>query len=139
MTRALIVTLAVVLLVPAAANADPAAGITGNTDLALFDTADPGTVTIRPITGLQSPIEKAVGLDTRPATGQLFVVTVPIGIVANALVRTYSVDPATGAATFVGTTPNPVPGAADTPTGVDFNPVVDRIRVVNAGNENSGS
>src|SRR4051812_41300959 len=136
MTRALIVALGVLLLVPTAAGADPAAGITGSTDLALFDTANPSAVTTRPITGLQSGLEKAVGLDTRPATGQLFLVTVPTGSINNALVRTYFVDPATGAATFVGSIPGTVPGAADTPTGMDFNPVVDRIRIVSAGNEN---
>ena len=136
MTRALVVALAVALLVPSAASADPAAGITGSADLALFDTANPGGLTSRPITGLQSSTEKVVGLDWRPATGQLFIVTVPVGIVASALVRTYAVDPATATATFVGSIPNTVPGAGDYATGVDFNPVVDRIRVVNSSNEN---
>jgi Domain of unknown function (DUF4394)/Thrombospondin type 3 repeat len=64
------------------------------------------------------------------------VITVPTASAANALVRVYSVDPGTAAATFVGSIPGTVPGAADTQTGVDFNPVVDRLRVVNAGNEN---
>jgi hypothetical protein len=122
--------------VPAAASADPAAGITGSADLALFDTANPAGVTSRPITGLQTGTEKVVGLDSRPATGQLFLITVPTGAVANALVRSYTLDPATATATFVGSIPSTVPGAADAPTGADFNPVVDRLRVVNANNEN---
>src|SRR4029077_4949177 len=70
------------------------------------------------------------------ATGELFLITVPVGVVANAVVRSYSVDPATAAASFVGSTPGPPPGSADAPTGADFNPVVDRLRVVNAGNAN---
>ena len=122
--------------VPAAASADPAAGITGSADLALFDTANPAGLTSRPITGLQTGSEKVVGLDTRPATGQLFLITVPTGAVANALVRSYTLDPVTATATFVASIPGgTVPGTADSPTGADFNPVVDRLRVVNAGNE----
>ena len=122
--------------VPPAASADPAAGITGTADLALFDTANPAGLTSRPITGLQTGLEKVVGLDTRPATGQLFLITVPVGVVASATVRSYFVDPATAAATFVASIPGTIPGAADVATGADFNPVVDRLRVVNANNEN---
>jgi Domain of unknown function (DUF4394)/Thrombospondin type 3 repeat len=137
MARALVVALAAALLVPSTAIADPAAGITGTADLALFDTANPGGLTSKPITGLQTGTEKAVGLDLRPATGQLFLVTVPVGSLTNAPVRTYSLDPATAIATFVGSIPAAmVPGAADLPTGISFNPVVDRIRVVNSANEN---
>ena len=136
MTRALVLALAVALLVPSAAGAEPLAGIVGTAELALFDTANPAGMTTRPITGLQTDSEKAVGLDMRPATGQLFLITVPVGVLANATVRSYSVDPATAAATFVGSVPGTVPGAADAPTGADFNPVVDRLRVVNANNEN---
>src|SRR5262249_10875770 len=68
--------------------------------------------------------------------GQLYLTTVPTGVAANALVRTYTVNPLTGAATFVGSIPNTVPGAADVPGGYDFNPTVDRIRVVNVNDEN---
>ena len=137
LARALLAMLIAALLTAPVAAADPAAGITGTADLALFDTANPGGLTSRPITGLQTATEKVVGLDRRPATGQLFVVTVPLGIAANALVRTYTVDPATAAATFVGSIPAAVvAGAGDVPTGVDFQPVVDRIRVVNSNNEN---
>jgi hypothetical protein len=124
------------LLAPATGAAEPAAGISGSADLALFDTANPAGLTSRPITGLQTGTEKVIGLDTRPATGQLFLITVPTGVFANALVRSYTLDPATATATFVGSIPGTVPGAADSPTGADFNPVVDRLRVVNAGNEN---
>ena len=120
---------------PAAASADPVAGITGAANLVLFDTASPGSLTTRPITGLQTSTEKVVGLDRRPATGGLFLITVPTGVAASATIRSYSLDPATRIATFVGSIPGTVPGAADTPTGVDFNPIVDRLRVVNANNE----
>ena len=134
MARALVAALAAALIVPVTASADPAAGITGTADLALFDTANPAGLTSRPITGLQTASEKAVGLDMRPATGQLFLVTVPVGVAASATIRSYFVDPVTAAATFVASLPGPL-GAADVPTGVDFNPVVDRLRVVHQNNE----
>ena len=136
MARALVAALAVALLVPSTAIADPAAGLIGTAELAVFDTANPGALTSRPITGLQTDSEKAVGLDMRPATGQLFLITVPVGVAANATIRSYFVDPVTAAATFAGSIPGTVPGAADVPTGADFNPVVDRLRVVNQNNEN---
>ena len=136
MARALVVALAAALLVPSTAIADPAAGITGTAELVLFDTANPAGMTSRPITGLQTDSEKAVGLDMRPATGQLFLITVPVGVAASATVRSYFVDPLTATATFVASIPGTVPGAADVPTGADFNPVVDRLRVVNQSNEN---
>lgn len=53
------------------------------------------------------------------------------------ITRSYKLDPETAAATFVGSLPDATPpSAGDWPTGADFNPVVDRIRVVNANNEN---
>ncbi len=121
--------------VPAAASADPAAGITGTADLALFDTANPSGLTSRTITGLETATEKVIGLDTRPATGQFFLITVPTGAAASAIVRSYTLDPLTATATFVASIPGTVPGAADSPSGADFLPTVDRLRVVNAGNE----
>src|SRR5262245_14842509 len=120
-----------------AANAVPAAGITGLTSLVTFDTSAPADVRIRPITGLQTPSESAIGIDTRPATGELFLVTVPSTSAANAELRSYRVDPLTAVATFVASIPDStVPGAADVATGVDFNPRVDRLRVVNSLHEN---
>jgi hypothetical protein len=108
----------------------------GNT-LIRFDSASPGTIQSSvAITGLQSVNETAIGIDFRPRTGQLFLTTVPTGVVANALVRTYALNALTGAATFVGSIPNTVPGAADVPGGYDFNPTVDRIRIVNVNDEN---
>jgi hypothetical protein len=125
----------VVAIAPATASAEPAAGLVNSAELATFDTANPSAVTVRTIGGLQES-ETAVGLDARPATGELMLITVPTGVLANAVVRTYSLDPTNAVATLVGSIPGTVPGAADVPTGADFNPVVDRLRVVNANNEN---
>jgi len=122
-------------LLPATAAAEPAAGIAGTLTLVRFDTATPGQASTRLITGLQTAGEKAIGIDTRPATGELFLITTPAG--PTIVTRTYSLDPETAVATFVGAlSPGVPPGAGDWPTGADFNPVFDRVRVVNANNEN---
>ena len=128
--------LVVVLLPVAGASAEPAVGVIGTQRLYFFDTTTPSTGRVVPITGLTQPVEDVIGLDWRPATGELFAVTVPGGILNNALVSTYSVDIDTGAATLVGTIAGgTIPGAADVPYGADFNPRVDRIRMVGNNNE----
>jgi hypothetical protein len=115
------------------ASAMPAVGITPGAELVRYDTDTPGTILERhAITGLQSG-ETIKGLDVRPATGQLYA----LGIVsaANDSGRIYVIDPGTGAATQVGTTPFKT-NLQSTEYGIDFNPAVDRIRVVNRGEDN---
>jgi hypothetical protein len=127
------------LLTPAAAPAERAAGIAGNLNLVRLDTATPGEVSLRPITGLKTAGETAVGIDTRPATGELFLVTTPDNVIGGATVitRTYRLDPETAVATFVGElTGGSPPLAGDWNSGIDFNPVVDRLRVVSANKVN---
>jgi uncharacterized protein DUF4394 len=85
------------------------------------------------VTGLQ-PAEKLVGIDYRPANGQLY------GLVINAaLGRLYTINPQTGAASAVGTG-FPMPQSAGAGVGkvygFDFNPTVDRIRVVADSRDN---
>ena len=80
------------------------------------------------VTGLQ-PGENLVGIDFRPADGQLY------GVGSTG--RLYTVDGATGAATLKSTlaadatdTTLPFTALAGTSFGVDFNPVADRLRIV---------
>src|SRR5687767_14419613 len=82
-------------LAPGTAAAERAAGINGNLNLVRFDTATSGDAEMRVITGLVTPEEKAIGLDTRPATGELFLVTTPDGVASGPTVitRVYRVDP----------------------------------------------
>jgi len=134
--RALTITALLIAIVPATAHAERAAGITPENGLVTFDTLTPGTGAVKQITGLQTATERVVAIDNRPATGELQALTVPVGAVANALIRLYKVDPNSGAATFIGSIPSTIPGASDNPTGADFNPVVDRLRVVVSNNEN---
>ena len=112
--------------------------VTGTNTLLQFDSATPATITRTvAITGLLTGSERVLGIDFRPRTGQLFAVTIPTGVPANGLLTAYRVNPHSGVATFVGSIPpNTVPGAADVASGFDFNPTVDRIRIVNVNDEN---
>ena len=94
------------------------------TSLLRFNTAAPGTTTAVSVTGVNVG-EILVGIDFRPATGQLY------GFGADASAETgttYVIDPQTGVATALGA---PLV-FVDLPAGgygFDFNPTVDRIRI----------
>jgi hypothetical protein len=94
-------------------------GVTTTNVLERFDSSTPGTIFgALGITGLQAG-ETVLGIDFRPATGGLYAL--------GSTSRLYTINPATGAATQVGSA-----GAftlSGTAFGFDFNPVVDRIRV----------
>lgn len=100
--------------------------VTTNNNLLCFSSGTPDQVTSVAITNLP-PGESIVGIDFRPATGQLYAVS--------SASRLYLINTATGAAT-------PVSGAALSPPlngssfGFDFNPVVDRIRLVSNTGQN---
>src|SRR3954447_7073679 len=78
-----------------------------------------------PVTGMQ-PAETLVGIDQRPATGQLY------GVGTSN--RVYVIDPATGAATQVGAAAAFTLNGND--FGIDFNPIPDRMRVVSDLDQN---
>ncbi|MBC8161786.1 MAG: DUF4394 domain-containing protein [Roseiflexaceae bacterium] len=120
-----------------AVRAPTAAGVVLNADgtqISRFLLNAPQTLISVAITGVTAG-EKLVGIDARPATGQLYALGV------NAAANTASVyvlDPQLGAATVVGTASQiafvdaagaPVDLPADG-YGIDFNPTVDRLRVV---------
>lgn len=90
-----------------------------------FDSANPGVVTtVGAITGAGSL--GLNGLDFRPANGLLYGYSHQTGSV-------YTVDTNTGAAALVTAISAPTTGAN---VGIDFNPVPDRLRIVNAGDQN---
>ncbi len=101
-----------------------------------FTTAYPGkSINSATITGLQSG-ERILGIDFRPATGLLY------GLGSNN--RLYTINTSTGAATFVAALTT-LPAGSSTPValaltgtsfGFDFNPVVDRIRIVSNTGQN---
>ena len=122
-----------------AAETEPAIALGSvGTSLVRFQVHDPGTTTVIIISGVLAG-ERLVGIDVRPASGQLM----GIGVNATAnTATTYRLDPQTGAATvigggsliaFVDGTGNPV-DFPDASWGLDFNPTTDRIRVVSSAN-----
>ncbi|GAA3926113.1 DUF4394 domain-containing protein [Hymenobacter algoricola] len=83
------------------------------------------------ITGITAG-QLLVGLDSRPATGELFA----LGYNGAGSAQLYTINKTTGAATAVGGT---LPLALGGPTeriGFDFNPTVDRIRVTSSNEAN---
>ena len=97
-------------------------GLTANDRLVTFAASDPGTIlsTVK-ITGLAEGDDVAA-IDFRATTGGLYAVVTSDRDGA----RLFVVDPATGAATRVGTTTLPISGSVS----IDFNPTVDLLRVV---------
>ncbi len=112
-------------------------GITPGNVLIRFDSATPALITSLGAVSDLGINETIRGIDYRPRTGQLFASTVATGSVANSVIRTYVVNPDTAQATFVGATAAALAGAGDFASGYDFNPTVDRIRYVNANDENA--
>ncbi|MBC6608713.1 DUF4394 domain-containing protein [Hymenobacter sp. BT188] len=104
--------------------------------LSVIDLTNPvaSAIVNRPITGL-SPDDALIGLDFRPATGQLYALSVqrPPFPAPQGDNRLYTINPATGAATLVATLNVRVD---DISPGFDFNPVVDRIRIVTSSGQN---
>ena len=108
------------------AHAVPIVGVTSSNTLVRFDSATPNTIiSTTAITGL--PVgEEILAIDFRPATGQL------LGLGSTS--RLYIINAATGAAMPIGAS-----GAfsiAGASFGFDFNPTVDRIRVVSNTGQN---
>jgi hypothetical protein len=112
------------LLAAGWAQAEPLVAIRADNTLAFFDSASPtAIISTKPILGLQAG-ETIIGADLRPAGQTLFVVT------SNA--RVAELDANTGVLGIRGSFGAPVTGTF----GVDFNPTVDRIRVVNDADQN---
>ncbi|PSR56131.1 hypothetical protein AHMF7605_22810 [Adhaeribacter arboris] len=92
-----------------------------------LNTDDPGKIIKAiTITGLQAD-EKILAIDFRPATGQLY------GVGSTS--RLYAINLNSGAATMIGMEPF-TPALEGNLTGFDFNPTVDRIRIVTNTGQN---
>lgn len=117
----------IMLLSASVTQALPVYGVTTSNQLVRFESASPGTINISlAITGLQAG-ETILGIDFRPATGQLFAL--------GSTSRLYIINTTTGAATQVGAGPF-TPALNGTSFGFDFNPTVDRIRIVSEADQN---
>lgn len=119
-----VVALAGGLAVSGVASGQTVYGITRDNRLVSFNPATPGTLTVDvAITGLTAG-ETAIGIDVRPLTSEIFVF--------GSGNRMYSVSTG-GVATAVGTG---FTALATTTSSFDFNPTVDRVRVVDAAGNN---
>lgn len=95
-------------------------GLANDNRLVTFSALAPATLTTDvTVSGLQAAGERLVGIDVRPADGQVYGISTTGAI--------YTIDPATGAATFKSTSSVALTGEQ---FGVDFNPQADALRVV---------
>ena len=102
--------------------------LTNNNELVNYASGNPlSELSAVNITGLISPTEKLLAIDFRPATGQLYGVTNQS--------RLYVINQLTGVASAVSATPF-TPAINGTQVGFDFNPTVDRIRLVTNNDQN---
>lgn len=101
--------------------------LTADSKLHLINAKNPATIvsTVN-ISGLQIG-ETLLGIDFRPATGQLY------GLGSSS--RLYVIDQKTGSARSISSAPFS-PALTGTTSGFDFNPTVDRIRVVTNSGQN---
>ena len=114
--------------------APTALALTSDNRLVAFNPSAPNTITsTTAITGLGSG-EVVLGVDFRPRDGLLY------GLATGG--RLYTINPATGAATFramLMADPTdataPYAGIAGTVTSVDFNPAADRLRVITSAGQ----
>lgn len=117
------VAAALLLSVAPAAEAISLVGLTNSNSLVLFDSATPSSSSTVSVTGVTGTL---LGIDFRPANGLVYGLTDTNNL--------YTINPFTGAATFVSTLSVPFTGGQI--SGVDFNPVPDRLRVVGANDQN---
>ncbi|KQY89183.1 DUF4394 domain-containing protein [Pelomonas sp. Root1444] len=101
--------------------------VTAANQLVQFNAGQPQkTLSSKALTGLAAG-DTLLGIDYRVAKGQLY------GLGASG--QLYRIDTRTGAASTIGT-PSALPKEGATEWGFDFNPTVDRIRVVNDAGAN---
>lgn len=109
------------------ANAELVYGVTDTQTLISFDSGNSSSILSGvAISGLASN-EQVRGIDIRTATGQLYAM--------GSFNNVYTIDALSGVATQVGSGPFSPPTNGSS-FGFDFNPVIDRIRVVSDANQN---
>ncbi len=114
------------LMVASAAQAQTVQTVRGGNTLVTVNSSTPGTVTRTvTITGLGQG-QTIAGIDYRPANGRILYAISNVG-------QIYAINPRTGVATAVGTPPLPTISGV----GFDFNPTVDRIRIVTQIRQNA--
>jgi hypothetical protein len=100
--------------------------------LVTFDSATPGTVSA-PIAITGITVGQLRAIDFRPATGGLYGMSYNT---ANEAAQLYTIDTTTGAASAVGSPITLAGTGISTRVSIDFNPTVDRLRVVTGSGTN---
>jgi hypothetical protein len=105
--------------------------VTGDMQLITFNAGQPRRILARqPVSGLGAG-ERLVGIDYRVARGVMYALSADTAGRA----RLYTVNPANGVLTAVGSAPSAQP-LSGRQFGFDFNPAADRIRVVSDSGQN---
>jgi Domain of unknown function (DUF4394) len=94
-------------------------GLTSANGLVSFSAKAPTNIKTIKVTGLDG---KLIGIDHRPANGLLY------GLTSRS--QLYTINPQTGAATLVSSLAKPL--SSDAKVSIDFNPVPDRLRLVDS-------
>ena len=121
--RRFLLAMAAAVLPLTGAGAVDLVALTDRHEIVRFTDATPGNTVRMEIIGAGSTV---IGIDVRPADGQLYLLTVEGAIL--------TIDPVTAKSTFKSVLS--VPLAAASGYLVDFNPVADRFRVIGAGRQN---
>ena len=116
-------TTAAVMALAVSAHAEAIYGLTNLQELVTFDSVDRTVTATTGLTGFSIVGEILVSIDVRPATGELYGLSNQNNI--------YKINPLTGGRTQVGATLSATPMGAY--KSIDFNPTVDRIRVLSSG------
>jgi hypothetical protein len=109
----------------AIAKAEAIYGLTNFQELVTFDSSVRTVTSTVPLTGFSITGEILLSIDVRPATGELYGLSNQNNI--------YKINPFTGGRMQVGGTLNPAPTGSL--RAIDFNPTVDRIRVLGSGGD----
>lgn len=138
MKKVAILAAALSVAVAGQASAELVYALTGNlfaTSLVKFDSANPGVVTTVGTIGTGVRANHSVrAIDFRPATGELYAVSAGPSSGGLAPLQVYKVDLLTAVFSPVGNTFNVT--APDVRVSMDFNPTVDRIRIVTGNDQN---
>jgi len=103
---------------------NPVAYTSTSNMLMIFNPMSSAAAVSKMVTGMQTG-ETVLGIDFRPSNGQIY------ALGSNS--RIYTLNASSGAAAFVATLSTPLSG---TSFGFDFNPLVDRIRIVSNSGQN---
>lgn len=133
MNMSLLLSMALTFVILSSSNAQTIMGLTSDNKLVGVDASAPSQVVRGPfaITGLPAGVT-IIGMDVRPSTSELYALGYHA---ASGMARLYKLDALTGAATPIGTADVAL-ALGDGEASIDFNPVVDRVRVVGVNGKN---